>query len=223
MIDKEPMIHRYLLLLTWLLSIPQSWSQMRPAIIFFKTDSTSVEGFGEIKKNKIFFKVEEKDEPSEWTHEVVKGITFSSYGYSEKYEYLEVAPKKKPILVQVVDEGAATLYLDVFVKNNFFKPIIPVSTNHITANGIQTTSLTNYNTGFNSDLKAVFYVRRKNEPYPTNLSSGFAKTAPKYFADCGLLVKKIKTGEFSTKNIEDLVNYYNNYCYDEAADTPQED
>lgn len=210
------------LLISLLFTFQIGQAQMRPAKIFFKTDSTSIEGLGEIKKNKIYFKVEESDQASELNADVVSGIIFSSYGYSEKYEFLETAPKKKPILVQVVDEGTATLYLDVFVENNFFRPVIPISTSHTTANGIQTTSLTNYSTGYDSDLRAVFYVRRKNEAYPTNLSSNFAKTAQKYFVDCGILVKKLKTGEFSKKNIEEIVNYYNNYCYDDSTDVPTE-
>lgn len=60
----------------------------REATIIFN-DSSSVKGFGEIKNNTIYFKVKQEDEPSKWSYDIAKGLIFSGYGYSEKYEYVK--------------------------------------------------------------------------------------------------------------------------------------
>ena len=47
-------------------------------------DSTSIEGLGYIKNNKIFFKLEEKEAFSEWSFESVYRIDF--YGFENSVD-----------------------------------------------------------------------------------------------------------------------------------------
>ncbi len=63
-------------------------AQHREIIIFFN-DSTSLEGFGEVRKNKIYFKLEQNDKLSEWDYLSVRAIHFVGYGFIEKYEYVK--------------------------------------------------------------------------------------------------------------------------------------
>ena len=198
-----------ILILILLLNANFAISQMREAKIFFN-DSTSVEGFGEIKKNKIYFKVEKKDEPSEWSFDITKGITFSSYGYSEKYEYVKISKNKKPLLLQIIEEGDVTLYLDILIENQLFRNFN--STTNPISQQMQNNS---YQTFGESEIRNVYYAKRKNEELATNITANFSKNTPKYFEDCGALVQKIKTKKFLKKDIEEIVTYYNNYCNDE--------
>lgn len=81
----------------------------REATIIFN-DSTSVKGFGEIKKNTIYFKVKQKDQPSKWSYDIAKGLTFSGYGFSEKYEYVKFEKNRDPRIMEVIEEGELILY-----------------------------------------------------------------------------------------------------------------
>lgn len=62
--------------------------QEREARILF-LDSTSIEGYVEIKKEKIYFRVDLKSEKTEWDYDMVNGIIFDAYGFSEEYEYVK--------------------------------------------------------------------------------------------------------------------------------------
>jgi hypothetical protein len=57
----------------------------REASILFN-DSTTIKGFGELRNNKIYFKLKQEDKPSEWQSDFAKGLIFTGYGFSEKYE-----------------------------------------------------------------------------------------------------------------------------------------
>jgi hypothetical protein len=201
-----------------LLNFNLAYCQMKEATIFFN-DSTSIEGFAEIKKNKILFKVEEKDEASEWSSDIAKAVVFSSYGYSEKYEYISFATNKKPILLQVIEEGNVSLYLDINFVTDFlyFGGINSVGFGNTMTNpyGI---SYATVPSSVNADMKKVYYTKRKNEAIATNITANFSKKSLKYFEDCGVLVKKIKTGKFRKDDIEEIISYYNNYCYEDETD-----
>jgi hypothetical protein len=212
---------RKLVFINLLLTINLAFSQIKEATILFK-DNTSIEGFGEIKKNKIYFKIEEKEEPSEWSFDMAKGITFSSYGYSEKYEYVTVSKKKKPLLLQVIEEGNVSLYLDVFIETtygafatyNFNKNFNPTAT--------PKNNLIPQVFSDDAEMQRVYYTKRNSEEIATSITTSFSKTATKYFEDCGVLVQKIKTGKFLKKDIEEIVTYYNNYCYDDENETDKD-
>ena len=63
-----------------------------------------------------------------------------------------------------------------------------------------------------------YYVLRNEEQIATPiylkqiLSNNFKKTALNYFKDCRKLTEKIKTKEFTKKNISKMVDYYNSTC-----------
>ena len=60
------------------------FGQEREATILFN-DSTSVKGFGEIRKEKIYFRASLDAKIKEWDFEMSPGLIFSGYGFSEKY------------------------------------------------------------------------------------------------------------------------------------------
>lgn len=166
----------------------------KATIIF--SDSTTIDGIGEIKKNKFFFKIEPKDTFTEWDYTSTKGIIFSGYGFSEKYEYIYPDKYSKPIIVQVIDEGFVNLYR----KNSLVTHFEKSNNENLPNNSLYT------------DISSVYYVKRKNEIYATDITFSFKTRALKYFSDCKFLINKINNKTFTSENIIEMINYYNNYC-----------
>lgn len=173
--------------------------QEREARILF-LDSTSIKGFGEIKKDKIYFRVDQDSEITIWDFEMAKGLLFEGYGFSEEYEYVKTSEKSKPVLMEVMERGNVNLYRDASYG---LKMGIGFSAG---SNGI--------GVGPVGDYKSVedFYLKRPNEAIATDLSKNFKKEAIAYFSDCKTLVEKIEKKEFRKTEIPDIVFYYNDYC-----------
>lgn len=198
----EIKIMNKLLLILSFLTVNLSLSQFRQAKITFN-DSTSIEGFGEIKNNKIYFKIEQTDKAEEWSSDITKGLTFFGYGYSEKFEYIKIDKEPTPQLVELIEEGHVNLYRDTYIDNHFWENL---------ASSGSINPLLPYNTFHKATIENSYFVKRDSEDVATNISSSFAKRALTYFADCGGLMQKIKSKKFTKNNIEDLVAYYNDYC-----------
>lgn len=169
------------------------FSQEREATIIF-IDSTSMKGFGEIKNEKIYFRVDLKSEKSEWKYDSAKGLIFSGYGFTEKYEYIKPDKYSKPIVMQVIEEGNVNLYK----KSSYGLKI---------------------NTGFNTsrriidyDFSSAYYVKKNNEANATELTFNFKSRSIRYFFDCPAVIEKIKKREFKVSTIPEMIYYYNDYC-----------
>ncbi|WP_395062253.1 hypothetical protein [Flavobacterium sp.] len=179
------------------------FGQEREATILFN-DSTSVKGFGEIKKEKIYFRVSLDAKIKEWDFKMASGLIFSGYGFSEKYLYIKPDKySKKPIIMEVMEEGNVNLYKKSFITQKAY--VDP------------TKSLTyfNYRKIYVYDFESTYYVKRKNEENATDLSFSFKINSVKYFSDCKILVEKINKKEFKKDNIVEIVYYYNDYCDEE--------
>ena len=68
-----------------------------------------LEGIGEIKNEKIYFRVDANSEKSEWDWDMARGLIFTGYGFSEKYEYFKPDRHSKPILMELIEEGNVNL------------------------------------------------------------------------------------------------------------------
>jgi hypothetical protein len=196
-------------ILIFLLPITSGFCQMKEATIFFN-DSTSILGLGEIKNNKIYFKVEPKDDSSEWSYDMASALIYSGYGYSEKYQYVKINNHLAPQLLEVVDEGNVTLYKQIQIPNSFLNT---VSNGYFTPNG-------SYIPGTSgnledSEVQYKYFVKRKNEKLATIIHFNFKEKMLDYFSDCPILKKKIVQKIYTKKNIEEMINYYNNYCNDD--------
>ena len=179
------------------------------ATIIFN-DNKMIKGYGEIKKNKIYFKLALDEEPSEWNYQIVKGIIFSGYGYSEKYEYVKPNKYSNPILMEVIEEGNVNLYRKNNYKLNF---------------GLSLNNGSDFNSNFhnnsintansNYDLSTIFYVKKQNEEYATDIVFSFKTRSKRYFSDCDIIIEKLNNKIFNAENIPKMITYYNNYCYEE--------
>lgn len=190
----------YLLAILFLVLTNVIFCQEREARILF-LDSTSIKGYGEIKKEKIYFRVDLNSEKTEWDYEMVSGIIFEAYGFSEEYEYVKKSVKAKPILMEVIERGNVNLYKDSSygLKMNFGAP------NQV-------------NIKRADELYAFsnkFYLKRPNEEVAIDLTISFKKNAIDYFSDCKAIIEKIEKKELTKRSIPDIVFYYNDYCGNE--------
>jgi hypothetical protein len=178
-------------------------------------DSTTVDGFGSINKNKIYFRASLDDKPDIWISDIVEGITFLGFESTVKYEYvsLDEFSHPEPQLLEVVENGNVTLYVRA-------RKIVNVSSNSFNSNNSNISiikSVSNDVIPFQSakeDGSVEIFVKRANEKFPTSLNWAFYKRAAKYFSDCEVLSKKIVKGEFSKNKILEIVQYYNDICAD---------
>ena len=178
------------------------------ATIIFN-DNTTIKGFGEIKKNKIYFKLTLDEKPDVWSYDIVKGIIFSGYGYSEKHEYIKPDKYSKPILMEVIEEGNVNLYR----KNSLsFSPSFDANGGGSFNSTFHNNSVISGNTHY--DVSTIFYVKKLNEEYATDIVFSFKARANRYFSDCEIIIKKLKDRTFNSENIPQMVTYYNNFCYE---------
>lgn len=198
--------------------------QDQEAIILF-SDGSTVEGFGSINKNKVYFRASLDDKPDSWSYDMVKGITFLGFESTIKYEYvsLDEFSKPEPQLLEVVEEGNVVLYTRVrkivsinsnSLNSNVLNPYV-FNSNILNSNITLIRNISNDVISYQSakdDGAIEIFVKRANEKFPTSLNWAFYKRAAKYFSDCGVLSKKIDKGEFSKNKILELVQYYNDIC-----------
>lgn len=198
------------------------FAQEREAKIIF-LDSTSIKGYGEIKKDKIYFRVDQKSESTEWDSEMVSGIVFEGYGFSEEYEYVPIKNKKNPVLMEVIERGNVSLYknptygyLSNLIINSNPSPNFQMNNDLKTFpnNGLINHNYRKFKETSKLSYTESYYVKRDNENVAINLADRFKKTAPEYFSDCPALLEKIKTKELDVDTIPDIVFYYNDYCND---------
>ena len=195
----------------FILIVNYAFCQDQEATIIFN-DSTTVDGFGSINKNKIYFRASLDDKPDIWISDMVKGITFFGFESTVIYEYvlLDEFSHPEPQLLEVVENGNVTLYARV-------RKIVNVNSNSLNSNISIIKSVSNDVVPYQSakeDGSVEIFVKRANEKFPTSLNWSFYKRAAKYFSDCEVLSKKIDKGEFSKNKILEIVQYYNDICAD---------
>ncbi|KFF19825.1 hypothetical protein [Flavobacterium hydatis] len=185
------------LLFIFLSNITFSQDYREATIIF--NDSSRVKGFGEIIGNTIYFKLKQEAKPEKWSYDIAKGLLYSGYGYSEKYEYVKFENNKKPKLMEVIEEGKLTLYKDSKAiyrdDSKFFEDGKFLSRR--------------YSTTYS---KQIYYVKRKNAEFATDITFSFKFRSKIFFSDCKQIIEKINNGKFHKKNIPEMIYYYNDYC-----------
>ncbi|NDP27795.1 MAG: hypothetical protein GZ087_10275 [Flavobacterium sp.] len=184
--------------------------QNQDAIILFN-DGSSVEGFGSINKNKIYFRASLDDKADSWSYDMVKGITLLGFESTIKYEYvlLDEFSKPEPQLLEVVEEGNVVLYARI--RETYQTASFNSSSFNVSSTRMVTNSIVSFRSG-RDNVTAEIYVKRADEKYPTSLNSSFYKKVAMYFSDCEVINKKIDKGEFSKNKILELVQYYNDIC-----------
>ncbi|KLT68570.1 hypothetical protein [Flavobacterium sp. ABG] len=196
-------------LLIFLLFLSTSiYAQDRECIIFFH-EGDSIEGVGQIKNNKVKFKITPDSKADSWDFETISKIKFVGYGFEETYEYVKLNSFDNPKLLELVLDGEVYLYrmakLQYYTTMNSSPGSFPQG-------GASYSNTTEQFTEF-------YYLKRKKEQYPTYINLGilsnWKKTATNYFSDCDILIKKIKDKKFNSTQIKEIVEYYNYICHEQ--------
>ena len=172
-----------------------SYSQFDKVKMYFN-DSTSIEGFGYYKKDKIFFKLDEKDEFSEWGLESVYKIDF--YGFENAlytFEYIFCDKYNKFRLMQLVVEGEVNLYK------------IEDTNIVITSNGGDIKSRSFY-----TSKTEEYFVKHIKDKTAIDILFGFKKKVARFFSDCPDIIEMVNDKTFTRDDIELIVVYYNKNC-----------
>lgn len=199
-------------------------AQDQEATLYFR-DGTSIEGYGELKMEKralrspkkgvILFKTSETDTADEWSGEDVDRIEFPGDNFSKKiYQFVHLPDDKdtRYALLQLIGEGEVKLYASIDPEPGKKR--------------YQTTHDRGVNGPFVSvnevEYKPDYYVKRANESKLT-MFIGNKKRIGEYFMSCPGIMERLKSNEFSVKTLEQIVEYYNDFCAEDSQDSDFED
>lgn len=149
----------------------------------------------------IFFKASEKSNPEKIESAGLSKLTFTIKNEKREYHYVKTylgwgqKRMSAPMWLKVLISGTATLYLN-------------------------STSLSTPSNSQNSAGFLDYYCIRKGEPAAKwisavsslNNNQHFKAKAPLYFEDYPELAQKIKSKEYTWKDIETVVNEYNKWA-----------
>ena len=173
-------------------------SQSEDATIFYK-DGDSIRGYAFVKNNKVKFRVSLDRKGEFWTSLMIEKVVFETFFGNITYEYIKINEYNDPILLELVSEGDVSLYRQTssswILDSNF------PENNH--PNNRKVT-------------KVINFLIRKNDDFPTCLNCGlfnkWKKRTMDFVIDCPTLIKKIKINEFREIHLQEIVEYYNDFC-----------
>ncbi len=180
--------------------------QSKDATLFFK-DGDSISGYGQIKNNRIKFRLTLDQKGDYWNYEMVDKIIFGSYLDLKTYQYIQINKESKPRLLELVTDGELALYRDKKSSYTNFRnsPISPIDKLNLIEIRLAQKVTKVYN-----------YLFKKGDDYPSCLNCGifnrWRKRTIDFLIDCNGLVEKIDSGEYREIHLEDIVNYYNDFC-----------
>ena len=198
---------RLILLVVIFLCCNSLKAQHSQVVIFFN-DSTSLDGYGEVINDKIYFKLEQKDELTEWDYNSVYAIHFVGYGFIEKYEYVKSDKYRKPRIMQLIEEGNVFLY-------ELPKQI--VITNIVSRINYEVRKTSNdYELNGNPFNRVKFikeyFIKMPNNEKAIDIVFSFKTRVERYFSDCPELIEKVNNKTFTKYNIPEMIIFYNDYC-----------
>lgn len=168
--------------------------QVREANLILK-DGKKVEGFGEIKKDKIYFRLTQEENPDEWTQADAQGIEFTGYKLPEKYIFITHGKKKEIHLMEALQQGTIELYKDTYFTTEYSATLSPGMTR------------------VDSVKNMEYYIKKPNDEIGIKVDMDFKKIGQAFFSDCEDLMANINEEEFfEVEEIIDLVKFYNRNC-----------
>ncbi len=198
---------KYLLFFFITLFCNLALGQDREAKLLLK-DSTEVEGFGEIRKNKIYFKLTLDEQPEEWTEDDAKGLEFIGHRSPEKYVYIVHGKKNEALLMEVIQQGPVELYQDAYYTAEYTTLVTPIN-----VKTRKIGDLDPYSTTATTVKVIEYYIKKPNDAKATKVTMDFKKIGQIFFSDCEDLMANINEEEFfEEEEIIDLVKFYNRNC-----------
>ncbi|WP_396635630.1 hypothetical protein [Maribacter sp. R77961] len=165
---------------------------------------TTVGGVEFVKSN--------SDDSKVYTYPEIERIEMYKNGGRVTYEYIQVVNQGTTKLAQLLIAGDMSLYKFSYLTEGWVTvgPGLPLG--NIGAASVAL-NLSYKKTSVGKDL----CVKRVNETmarYFKDKSTGanFKQMGAYYFKDCPSLAERIKSGTYKLNRLEDIVNFYNNFC-----------
>lgn len=199
-------------------SYGQFGTSYEQAQLILKTGD-SLTGFGNVYSPKLRFKDNEKKNRKDYFFSEIKSVKFIIYGgkkKSIKKEFVlvplvlkaEYENKEKGVLAELIIENERIKIYGVYQEGG------SVAMGPGLGGQISTA---NIDLSFNANAHTDYYCFFNDEKYPvlmyrnTSLKS-FKGMAAECFNSCEILYNKIKSGEFTRKDIIEIANFYSNNC-----------
>lgn len=183
-----------------------SFSQTQEATIFFN-DGEAFEGYAGIKNNKIKFRISLEDKAEILDYKTISKIKFYGFEMSKTFEYLKIKENAKPILIELVSKGVVSLYKQ---ESTYWTG----TNSHTTPSEFG--SIPSGAGLAHRTSKTINYLKRETDKLPTCLNgmifNKWKKTTMVFLSDCPTLIDKIKTNEFREIHLQEIVEYYNDFC-----------
>jgi hypothetical protein len=179
------------------------FSQSEKATLFFN-DGDSIDGYGYIDKNKIKFRVSLDSKGDFWSFDMVSKVEYETLFGKKTFEYIYLNDTDDPVIMELITKGEVSLYRQTessWVLDNSF-PESYISVNNFPNNRKVT--------------KVTHFLIRRNEVYPSCLNCGiinkWKKRTKDFLIDCPGLIKKIESDELREIHLQEIVQYYNDFC-----------
>ena len=175
-------------------------SQDTPATIYFN-DGESVVGYGHLHRekkatyyDKIAFKLSREEEADLWGSEMVERVVFHFFENPRTFVYVTTNNENttNTLLLELIAEGEVNFYAYTYISGTS-----PMNHGAMRGSSVEVEKIT-------------YMVKRDDEGKFANLNS--KKKIIEYFKDCPGIATKLNNHEFSITDLEDIVNYYNDYC-----------
>ena len=197
----------YLILITFLMVLNQSFGQKTRAELIFK-DGTILKGLAEpTKVNNIRFRKERKAKKIFYSFKEVDTLKVY-YDFSPTiFVLVKIKDKTVPKVLEMARTGKNVTYFRD-VSQGYAAPMRTP-----TAGGgfMMTGGGGQYNITYS-------YLRKSSEKEAVYLGSSnwmtknFKKGASNFFSDCPKLVLKIKNKEFKKRDLKEIIEFYNSNC-----------
>ncbi len=165
-------------------------------ILLFK-DGTSIDGFGDIKRNKIRFRIDLEEKADTWDHTLVKGVIIAEI----EFEYVSLKTKsKKPKLLKVMRDGEVRLYANISSKPTV-KNVVNVGANNPFPRV--------YSSG---EREIAYYLKRETEKKASRFYANNEKIILKYFQNCDVISDILESKEYKRLTPLQIYDLYDVYC-----------
>ncbi len=207
---------KVMLIVMFLGSVFNLKAQKNRAVLYLRSGDT-IKGLAKITvDNKILYRKDKKSKRETHDHQTLKKVKINVKGTRKEFEYKLVKTKKyaKPKLMTPITLGKINLYkIDVTIMSNAIVGGPQINNTigggfGLGVNNFNDFSINNYYVG-KGDTDFVEKLTSSNNRL---FEKSFKKAASEYFKDCSKLVEMIQSKEFRKRDLEEIVEFYNEDC-----------
>ena len=204
----SPLLQRICISLLFLL-IGSSLFAQTERVELYRSDGTILKGLAKRSNDKLKYRKAKGESAIRYDLTEFEKIIVFSEGEDEDqvYKKIHIKDEKKPEMLLVVAEGPVSIYQK---EKTYYTSGYGAG---LGVNGVSGHTFTGNNLSINT-----LYLKKENEPEAIYLGSdklfskNFKKAAADFFSDCPTLVKRIMNKEYTKKELDKIVEFYNDQC-----------